>query len=128
MRTLAKDRDRRYQSAADLFSALEELRGSAPPAGPRMEEPEPDPVFGREKELDKLEELLSSAMQGGGRVVLVSGEPGIGKTALPFLDALGSLLQSPGRERVVALLRRLVRPLHNRGSIVAKAPLLSFPP
>jgi predicted ATPase len=71
--------------------------------------------------------------------VLVSGEPGIGKTALtrmfvyrakkknadlvlargacveqygageaylPFLDALGSLLQSPGRERVVALLRR----------------------
>jgi tetratricopeptide (TPR) repeat protein/predicted Ser/Thr protein kinase len=82
MRTLAKDRDRRYQSAADLFSALEELRGSVPLAGPRMEEREPDPVFGREKELDKLEELLSSAMQGSGRVVLVSGEPGIGKTAL----------------------------------------------
>jgi tetratricopeptide (TPR) repeat protein/predicted Ser/Thr protein kinase len=139
MRTLAKDRDRRYQSAADLFSALEELRGSAPLAGPRVEEREPDPVFGREKELGKLEELLSSAMQGTGRVVLVSGEPGIGKTALtrmfgyrakkknadlvlargacveqygageaylPFLDVLGSLLQSPGRERVVALLRR----------------------
>ena len=139
MRTLAKDRDRRYQSAADLFSALEELRGSAPLAGPRMEEREPDPVFGREKELGKLEELLRSAMQGSGRVVLVSGEPGIGKTALtsmfvyrarkknadlvlargacveqygageaylPFLDVLGSLLQSPGRERVVALLRR----------------------
>ena len=96
-------------------------------------------MFGREKELGKLEELLSSAVQGSGRVVLVSGEPGIGKTALtrmfvyrakkknadlvlargacveqygageaylPFLDALGSLLQSPGRERVVALLRR----------------------
>ncbi|HTB20432.1 MAG TPA: protein kinase [Bryobacteraceae bacterium] len=139
MRTLAKDRDRRYQSAADLFSALEELRGSVPLAGPRMEEREPDPVFGREKELGKLEELLSSAMQGSGGVVLVSGEPGIGKTALtgmfvyrakkkhadlvlargacveqygageaylPFLDVLGSLLQSPGRERVVALLRR----------------------
>ncbi len=139
MRTLAKDRDRRYQSAADLFSALEELRGSVPRAGPRAVEREPDPVFGREKELGKLEELLSSAMQGSGRVVLVSGEPGIGKTALtrmfvyrarkknadlvlargacveqygageaylPFLDALGSLLQSPGRERMVALLRR----------------------
>jgi tetratricopeptide (TPR) repeat protein len=96
-------------------------------------------VFGREKELGKLEELLSSAVQGSGRVVLVSGEPGIGKTALtrmfgyrarkknadvilargacveqygageaylPFLDALGSLLQSPGRELVIALLRR----------------------
>ncbi len=139
MRTLAKDRDRRYQSAADLFRALEELRGSVPQAAPRMEEREPDPVFGREKELGKLEELLSSAMQGSGRVVLVSGEPGIGKTALtgmfvyrakkknadlvlargacveqygageaylPFLDALGSLLQSPERERVAALLRR----------------------
>jgi tetratricopeptide (TPR) repeat protein/predicted Ser/Thr protein kinase len=139
MRTLAKDRDRRYQSAADLFSALEELRGGVSLAGPRMEEREPDPVFGREKELGKLEDLLSSAMQGTGRVVLVSGEPGIGKTALtrmfvyrarkkhadlvlgrgacveqygageaylPFLDVLGSLLQSQGRERVVALLRR----------------------
>ncbi len=139
MRALAKERDRRYQSAADLFVALEELRGSVPQAGPRMEEREPDPVFGREKELGKLEELLRSAIQGKGRVVLVSGEPGIGKTALtrmfvyrakkknadlvlargacveqygageaylPFLDALGSLLQSPGRERVVALLRR----------------------
>jgi tRNA A-37 threonylcarbamoyl transferase component Bud32/tetratricopeptide (TPR) repeat protein len=139
MRMLAKDRDRRYQSAAELFSALEELRGSVHLAAPRMEERKPDPVFGREKELGKLEELLSSAMQGSGRVVLVSGEPGIGKTALtrmfgyraknkkadlvvargacveqygageaylPFLDALGSLLQSPGRERLVALLRR----------------------
>jgi tetratricopeptide (TPR) repeat protein/predicted Ser/Thr protein kinase len=139
LRALAKDRDRRYQSAADLFSALEELRGIVPLAGPRMDEREPDPVFGREKELGKLEELLSSAMQGSGRVVLVSGEPGIGKTALtgmfvyraktknadlvlargacveqygageaylPFLDVLGGLLQSPGRERVVALLRR----------------------
>ena len=139
MRTLAKDRDRRYQSAADLFSALEELRGSAPLAGPRTEEREPDPVFGREKELGKLEDLLSSAIRGSGKVAMVSGEPGIGKTALtrifvyrarkknadlvvargacveqygageaylPFLDILGSLLQSPGRERVIALLRR----------------------
>ncbi len=139
MRTLAKDRDQRYQSAAELFSALEDLRETAPPAAPRMEVAEPDPVFGREKELAKLEDLLRSTTNGSGRVVLVSGEPGIGKTALtrmfvyrarknnadlvlargacveqygageaylPFLDALGSVLQSPGRERVVALLRR----------------------
>ncbi len=139
MRTLAKDRDRRYQSASDLFSALEGLRGSSMQAVARMEERAPDPVFGREKELSKLEVLLQSAVEGNGRVVLVSGEPGIGKSALtrtfvyqarkknadlalargacveqygtgepylPFLDVLGSLLQSPGRERVVALLRR----------------------
>lgn len=139
MRTLSKDRGRRYQTAADLAGALEELRGSVPLAGPRMEEREPDPVFGRERELGRLEELLSSALEGTGKVILVSGEPGIGKTALtgmfvyrakqrhadlvlargacveqygageaylPFLDVLGSLLHSPGRERVVTLLRR----------------------
>jgi tetratricopeptide (TPR) repeat protein/predicted Ser/Thr protein kinase len=139
MRALAKDRDRRYQSAADLFSAIEGLRGTVPKAVPRVEEREPDPVFGREKELSKLEDLLTSAVGGTGRVVLVSGEPGIGKTAmtrsfvyraskkkadlvlargacveqygageayLPFLDLLGSMLQSPGRERVISLLRR----------------------
>jgi serine/threonine protein kinase/tetratricopeptide (TPR) repeat protein len=139
MRTLAKDRDRRYPSAADLFSAIEELRERAPQPGPRLEEREPEPVFGRARELGKLDDLLRSAVEGTGKVVLVSGEPGIGKTALtrmfvyrakkrnadlvlargacveqygageaylPFLDALGSLLQGPGRERVVALLRR----------------------
>jgi tetratricopeptide (TPR) repeat protein len=31
---------------------------------------------------------------------------GAGEAYLPFLDVLGSLLQSPGRERVIALLRR----------------------
>ena len=134
MRLLAKDRNRRYQSAAALFSALVELRETASRPVPRIAEPDPDPVFGREKELAKLEVLLRSAAQGSGKVVLVSGEPGIGKTALtrmfvyrarkmnadlvlargacveqygageaylPFLDALGSLLQSPGREHVV---------------------------
>jgi predicted ATPase len=139
MRALAKDRDRRFQSAADLFSALEELRGKVPQGGPRVQERAPDPVFGREKELGKLDQMLESAVEGKGRVVLLSGEPGIGKTALtrtfvyqarkknaelvlargacveqygtgeaylPFLDALASLLQSVGRERVVALLRR----------------------
>ena len=136
---LAKDRARRYQSADDLLQALEDLQGGATQSRPRIEEQEPEPVFGREPELDKLAQVLESAMKGSGGVVLVTGEPGIGKTALTgafvyaarkrnpdvllargacveqygagepylvFLDALGSLLQGPGRERVVALLRR----------------------
>jgi predicted ATPase len=139
-RTLAKDRNRRYQSAADLFQAIEELHS---PSQPRRriirEEREPDPVFGREKELQQLESLLSSAVAGTARVALVTGEPGIGKTALTgsfvytarkrnpdlllargmcveqygtgeaylvFLDALGSLLNGPAREFVIAALRR----------------------
>ncbi len=136
---MAKDRNRRYPSAADLFQAVEELRGMPQPTRPLIEEREPDPVFGRKKELQKLEALLGSALAGAGRVALVTGEPGIGKTALTasfvyatrkgnpdlllargtcmeqygaaeaylvFLDALSSLLNSPGRERVTATLRR----------------------
>jgi serine/threonine protein kinase len=79
--SLAKDRARRFQSAADLIQALEALRSDRP-ASPRVEEREPDPVFGRQKELSKLDDLLRSAIDGVGRVVMVSGEPGIGKTAL----------------------------------------------
>jgi serine/threonine protein kinase len=136
---LTKDRTRRYQSAADVFQALEALRGRTVQSRLRREEREPEPVFGRERELFKLDELLKSASDGTGRVALVTGEPGIGKSALTgafvyaarrrnpdllllrgacveqygagepylvFLDALGSLLQSPGREGLVALLRR----------------------
>ena len=138
-KTLAKDRSRRYQSAADLFQALEELRSGGAPLRLRTEERVPDPVFGREREFSKLNGLVQSAADGMGRVVLVTGEPGIGKTALTgafvyaarkhspdvlvargacveqygagepylvFLDALGSLLQGPTKERIVALLRR----------------------
>ena len=137
--TLAKDRGRRFQSAADLFQALEALRSVPQPAAHRVEEREPDPVFGRQKELSKLNDLLRSAVEGVGRVVMVSGEAGIGKTALtgsfvysalkhnpdlllargacveqhgageaylPFLDAVGGLLQGLGGDRVKALLRR----------------------
>ena len=88
---------------------------------------------------EKLDALLGSAIDGAGRFALVTGEPGIGKTALTgtfvhharkrnpdillargacveqygaaepyllFLDALGSLLHGPGRERVIATLRQ----------------------
>jgi predicted ATPase len=129
-RVTAKDREHRYSSAADLFAAIEELGKPAPQPLPRMEERPPEPVFGRDKELHRLAEFLQSADNGAGRVVMISGGPGIGKTALtrnfvyaarrdhgrlvllrgacvehygtgeaylPFLDALGALLQNSSR-------------------------------
>jgi MoxR-like ATPase len=45
--------------------------------------PQPATVFvGRERELELLRAALAAASGGQGRVVLLSGEPGIGKTRL----------------------------------------------
>jgi len=129
-RTMAKDRERRYPSAADLFTAIEDLRNATPQQVTRLEERQPEPVFGRGAELRRLAESLSAAMSGTGKVLMISGEPGIGKTALtrnfvytalrshtdlalvrgaciehygtgeaylPFLAALGDLLQNSSR-------------------------------
>jgi DNA-binding SARP family transcriptional activator len=50
------------------------------------------PVVGRERELAHLERLLREAESGQRRLVFVSGEPGIGKTAIvdEFLARLGA--------------------------------------
>lgn len=40
------------------------------------------PLFGRDEELGRLRESFESARQGRGRVVLIEGEPGIGKSRL----------------------------------------------
>ena len=39
-----------------------------------------DVFVGREEELRKLTSALSAAEEGDGRIVMLSGEPGIGKT------------------------------------------------
>jgi len=144
-RALAKERERRY-SAAELAQALKNLRAGLTDswAGRSMvydkdliESPSSSFV-GRDTELKKLEELLDLSIGGSGRVVFITGEPGIGKTSLsdeflrrarskyrglaisrgrcieqygtgeaymPFLDAIGALLDGPGHERLAAILR-----------------------
>ena len=72
---LAKDRSRRYQSATDLFQAIETLRSPAHPARVGAIDREPDPVFGRELELRKLNTLLDSAVSGSGRFVFSATNP-----------------------------------------------------
>src|SRR4051794_1111778 len=44
--------------------------------------PRPSPFIGRGLELAVLRELLTAARRGGSGIVLLSGEPGVGKTRL----------------------------------------------
>jgi predicted ATPase/predicted Ser/Thr protein kinase len=147
-RALAKDKGQRYASGAELAEALKILQASSSLSGerrPLAETPIAQPSIeehaapvGRAPELKKLGELLQRAIGGSGRVLFITGEPGIGKSALvshfmrrtrqenpglvisrgrcveqygtgeaylPFLDAIGALLTSAGRERIIALLR-----------------------
>jgi len=47
-----------------------------------LTEPPLSLIVGRQDELQDLEDLLRQAMSGTGRVVFITGEPGIGKTSL----------------------------------------------
>ncbi|MBA3321230.1 MAG: AAA family ATPase, partial [Pyrinomonadaceae bacterium] len=87
---LAKDRERRYQSASELAEALRSLKGAAAQqnfdglmvtSGKPAPGIESESFVGREAELMKLDELLRKAISGSGSVVFITGEPGIGKTA-----------------------------------------------
>ena len=145
-RALAKEKIRRYATASELATALRSLRAATTGtwAGPPIVY-DPDLIdrslasfVGREPEMRRLQGLIQQAIDGTGRVVFITGEPGIGKTSLadeflrrtrrqhpgllisrgrcveqygtgeaylPFLDAMGELLQAPGRERIAAVMR-----------------------
>jgi tetratricopeptide (TPR) repeat protein/predicted Ser/Thr protein kinase len=96
MRLLAKDPAERYASATSVIEALD-LAASAPagdvpepgaaPAGTAtrttlLEHIVRGKLVGRSAELAELREHLDRMLSGEGRLVLVSGEPGIGKTRL----------------------------------------------
>ncbi|HEU0253237.1 MAG TPA: serine/threonine-protein kinase, partial [Pyrinomonadaceae bacterium] len=145
-RALAKEKIQRFSSATEMGDALRSLRASTTGAwtglpivfDPDLIDSSLPSFVGREPEMRKLEGLLRQAFEGNGRVVFITGEPGIGKTSLsdeflrrarkqqggilisrgrcveqygtgeaylPFLDAVGGLLQAPGRERIAAVMR-----------------------
>ncbi|MDQ3174373.1 MAG: protein kinase [Acidobacteriota bacterium] len=89
-RALAKDKERRYSSAAEMAQALRSLRatltgdwlGIPIVYDKDLVEASAAPFVGRGSELSKLEGFLQQAIDGSGRVVFISGEPGIGKTSL----------------------------------------------
>ena len=110
-RALAKDKELRYSSAMEFKEALRNLRGAsaeifsdfAAMPGAAVSEGPSASFVGREPELKTLGELLRKTFEGSGKIVFITGEPGIGKTALTeeFLNSsrrgFPGLLVSRGR-------------------------------
>jgi serine/threonine protein kinase/class 3 adenylate cyclase len=91
LRLLEKDPRQRPSSAAEVREALGSvLRGSTPAplaAAPEAHQPEANPIYrrtfvGREQELKTLESAFDSALSGQGSLLMIVGEPGIGKTTI----------------------------------------------
>jgi predicted ATPase/signal transduction histidine kinase len=104
MHLLEKEPDNRYQTADGLLHDLERLRpgraepgSAAEPVGlhdvPSRLTP-PSRLVGRDAELAALDAALQDCVAGGCSAVLVSGAPGVGKTAL--LDALRPVVRRRG--------------------------------
>jgi tetratricopeptide (TPR) repeat protein len=78
-RSLAKKPAERYASARDMASALRSAAREAEPAPPALAR---EAFVGRRTELAWLHERFAAAVAGAGSVVFVTGERGVGKSAL----------------------------------------------
>lgn len=90
LKLLEKDPERRYQTARGLYKDLEKLRnqGDDDSAFELGTEEAPDSLllptelFGRGDELNQLLRVFKRVCQGTTELVALSGQPGVGKTAL----------------------------------------------
>jgi class 3 adenylate cyclase/tetratricopeptide (TPR) repeat protein len=91
LRMLEKDAKQRPASAEQVREALASVsRGSTPapqPAGGAPQAEEANPIYrrtfvGREPELKLLESAFDNALSGQGSLLMIVGEPGIGKTTI----------------------------------------------
>jgi len=88
LRLLAKAPEDRPESAAAVRQALTAIASTAPTVAERPVQEEANPLdrlaggvfVGREKEMDELRAGLEDALSGRGRLLMLVGEPGIGKT------------------------------------------------
>jgi tetratricopeptide (TPR) repeat protein len=86
LQLLEKDLEKRPESAAVVLQALETIEAGKIKE-PSREAPAENPLYrrvfvGREPELKQLKSAFDGAMSGQGALMMVTGEPGIGKTAL----------------------------------------------
>jgi tetratricopeptide (TPR) repeat protein len=86
LQLLEKDPEKRPESAAVVFQALEAIEAGKIKE-PSREAPAENPLYrrvfvGREPELKQLKSAFDGAISGQGALMMVTGEPGIGKTAL----------------------------------------------
>jgi serine/threonine protein kinase/class 3 adenylate cyclase len=92
IRLLEKDANQRPSGAGEVREVLTTLgRGSTPAPQPVATSARPDqqanPIYrrtfvGREQELKQLEAAFDSALSGQGSLLMIVGEPGIGKTTI----------------------------------------------
>ena len=86
MRLLAKDPKERPESASDVLKALDGVGASVSGEAPVKEQANvldslAGGVFvGRQREMGELKAVLEDTLSGKGRLVMLVGEPGIGKT------------------------------------------------
>jgi tetratricopeptide (TPR) repeat protein/archaellum biogenesis ATPase FlaH len=87
LQLLEKDPEKRPESATVVLQALEAIEAGKVKREPSKEAPTENPLYrrvfvGREPELKQLQSAFDGAMSGQGALMMVMGEPGIGKTAL----------------------------------------------
>jgi tetratricopeptide (TPR) repeat protein len=87
LQLLEKDPEKRPESAAVVLQALEAVEAGKAEKEPSKEAPTENPLYrrvfvGREPELKQLQSAFDGAISGQGALMMVTGEPGIGKTAL----------------------------------------------
>jgi tetratricopeptide (TPR) repeat protein/predicted Ser/Thr protein kinase len=92
-RMLAKDPAERFESMAAVRAELRRL-SAAPAAAAPIAGSGRIALVGRDAEFRQLAQHLDEALAGRGSLVLIGGEPGIGKTSL--VDALGEAARLRG--------------------------------